>query len=132
MTETSPNSVSEISDGVLDMSTAELCAFLHAKTGIAIGEGDSICLEYALHQRFLSDFGWMLEHHNVALTAVLETAIKGLTADAIAQNLQEQIRLADRTHQLFENQYKRIKVLSIVNISIFFVCLLVFLYLVSK
>ena len=111
---------------------AELSAFLHKKTGIAIGAGDAISLEYALHQRFLSDFGWILEHHNVALTAVLETAIKGLTADAIAQNLQEQIRLADRTHQLFENQYKRIKVLSIVNISIFFVCLLVFLYLVSK
>ncbi|MBL4748783.1 MAG: hypothetical protein JKY17_08570 [Magnetovibrio sp.] len=114
------------------MSIDDLRKHIHAVHDQSIGSEDPILMLYTIFHIFVDDYEDMLERHDKAITSSIGTAIKGLTADAITQNLQEQIRLADRTHQLFENQYKRMKVLSIVNMAIFFVCLLVFLYFVSK
>jgi len=124
--------VVETSDGVSVTSLDELRAYLHSKTGISVGENDPVMLEYAMHQLFIINIQNLLKRHNTALTSVLETAIRGLTADAIAKNLQEQVRLADRTHQEFESQYKRARWLSTVNIASVFICLPVIIFLIVK
>ena len=122
----------ETPDGVSVGSLDELRAYLHAKTGISVGENDPVMLEYAMHQLFIIDLQSLLKRHNTALASVMETAIRGLTADAISKNLQEQVRLADRTHQEFESQYKRARWLSTINIAAVFICLPVIIYIIVK
>ena len=110
----------------------ELRTYLHAQHGVTVGENDPVMLVFSMHRVFLNDYEHMLDRHNTALTSVLETAIRGLTADAISKNLQEQVRLADRTHQEFESQYKRARWLSTVNIASVFICLPVIIILIVK
>jgi len=122
----------ETPDGVSVGSYDELRAYLHAQTEIPVGADDPVLLEYAMHQLFTTELQKLLKRHNSALTSVMETAIRGLTADAINQNLQEQVRLADRTQQEFERQYKRARLLSFINIGAVFICLPVIIYLIVK
>lgn len=122
----------ETSDGVSISSLDEVRAYLHAETSMPVDRDDPILLQHALHQIFLAELQKTLKRHNAALTEVMTTAIRGLTADAISQNLQEQVRLVDRTHQEFERQFRRSKWLSVVNIGAVFVCLPVIIYLIVK
>ncbi|MBF0250844.1 MAG: hypothetical protein HQL35_09485 [Alphaproteobacteria bacterium] len=117
-------------DGVSITSLDELRAYLHAQTGLPVGGDDPILLVHVLNQLHLSEVERVHKRHNLALTEALSVAVRGLTADAISKNLQEQIRLADRTHQEFERQYRRARILSVVNLICFAACTLVFAYLV--
>jgi hypothetical protein len=122
----------ETPDGVSVTSLDELRAYLHSKTGIPVGSDDPVMLEYAMHQLFIIDLQSLLKRHNKALTEVMTISIRGLTADAISQNLQEQVRLVDRTQQEFERLFLRAKRLSVVNITAVFICLPVIIYLIVK
>lgn len=126
------NQETETPDGVSIASLDELRAYLHSQTGVSVGEDDPLLLQHTINQIHLSEIDRILKRHNAALTEALGVAVKGLTADAISQNLQEQVRLADRTHQEFERQYKRARLLSVVNIICFATCVLVFSYLIIK
>ena len=130
MTDLMPIPDTETPDGVSVTSLDELRAYLHSETGLPVGEDDPLLLEFVMHRLFLDDLQQLLKRHNAALTSVMETAIRGLTADAISQNLQEQIRLADRTHKEFEQQYKRARFLSGVNIFAVLISLFVIGYLI--
>lgn len=133
MSETDIDQGVELNDGVSVTSLDELRAYLHSETGISVGDNDPILMEFVMHQLFLSDLQVVLRRHNKALTEVMETAVRGLTADAISKNLQEQVRLAERTHQVFEDQYKKARRLAIINsVTVglaVFICLPVIIYL---
>jgi K+-sensing histidine kinase KdpD len=94
----------------------ELRTFLHQQTGISVGANDPVMIQHVMHRLFLADYDLLLGRHNQAITVAISAAVKGLTHEAISENLKEQVRLADRTHQEFEHQYKRAKRLSVVSI----------------
>jgi len=131
MTDNLTNQEIETPDGVSITSLDELRAYLHSQTGVSVGGDDPLLLQHIINQVHLSEIDRILKRHNAALTEALSVAVKGLTADAISQNLQEQVRLTDRTHQEFEKQYRRARLLSAVNITCFVACLLVFAYLIT-
>lgn len=110
----------------------ELIAYLHAELDVPVGGNDPILILHLMNRLFLADYDRMLEQHNTAITTVMGNAIKGLTEEALSENLKEQVRLADRTHQLFERQYKRALFLSGFNLLTFFICLLVLAFLILK
>ena len=114
------------------MSIEELRAHIHEIHDTSIGSDDPVLILYTLHHVFMDEYEYMLQRHNQAITSIIGTAIKGLTSEAMAENLKHQVRLADRTHVLFERQYKRAKLLSALNIGAAFVCALVVVYLVSN
>lgn len=118
-------------DGVVITTLSDLKAHLHSEHGVTVDEDDPVMLVHTINQLHITATEQTLKRHNTALTEALTVAVKGLTADAITQNLQEQVRLADRTHQEFERQYRRAKLLSVINLICFSACLLVFAYLIS-
>lgn len=120
----------ETSDGVSITSVDELKAYLHSAHGVSVGTDDPIMLVHTINSLHIQETEKLHKRHNLALTEALTIVVKGMTSDAISQNLQEQVRLADRTHQEFERQYKRTRLLSVVNIICFAACLLVFSYLI--
>lgn len=122
----------ETPDGVSITSFEELRAYIHEAHDTSVSTDDPVLIVHTINGVHLSAIEHTLKRHNTALTQALTIAVKGLTADAITQNLQEQVRLADRTHQEFENQYKRARRLSVVNIICFAACLLVFAYLITN
>jgi len=132
MTEQTPSPVVETSDGVSITSLDELRAYLHSEHGISVDVHDPIMMQFTMNRVFLGDYQTMLDRHNQAITTVIGSAVKGLTEEAIKANLQEQVRLTDRTHQEFERQYQRAKLLSVVNFTVFFLILLIFIYFISR
>jgi len=126
------NQKTETPDGVSIASLGELRAYLHSQTGVSVDEDDPIVLLHIINEIHLSEVERVLKRHNVALTEALSIAVKGLTSDAISQNLQEQVRLADRTYQEYEKQFRRARLLSVVNLICFAACLLVFAYLITN
>jgi len=132
MTETSSNLILETSNGVFITSLDELRAYLHEQTGVSVAQDDPVMIQHSMHGLFLADYDRLLDRHNKAITVVISAAVEDLTKEAISENLKEQVRLADRTHQEFERQYKRAKFLSIINLMVFATCLLVFVYLISQ
>ncbi len=131
---TDPTAIQETKtpDGVTITSLDELRAYVHEQLGFSIGSRDPVIILHVMHQVFLADYERMLARHNDAITTVIGTAIKGLTKEALAENLQDQVRLADRTHLEFENQFKRARLLSAINFGVVSVSLLVFAYLILK
>jgi len=118
-------------DNVIE-TLGELREFLHTEHGVTVDPDDPIMMQFTMHRVFLSDYGRMLDRHNKAITSIISAAVKGLTEEALSENLKEQVRLTDRTHQEFERQYKRAKLLSVLNIISSAICLLVFSYLLLK
>lgn len=100
----------------------EMRAYLHRAHGVSVGMDDPVLLLHSMHRVFLADYQRLLEKHNQALTATIGGAIMGLTKEALSEHLQNQVRLADRIQSEFERQYKRAKMLSIINIIASFVC----------
>jgi hypothetical protein len=119
-------------DGVSITSMDELRSYLHAEQKITVGEDDPILLLFTMHRLFLSDYETMLDRHNRAITSVISTAVKGLTEEALSENLKEQVRLADRTHQEFERQYNRARLLTVVNTGTAIISILVLFYLIIQ
>ena len=113
-------------------SWEELRAYIQQTHDMTFDKDDPVTVAYSLHKVFLADYDRMLKRHNQAITSIIGTAIKGLTSEALAENLKHQARLADRTHVLFERQYKRAKLLSALNVGAAFVCALVVVYLFSN
>lgn len=129
----------ETPDGVSITSIEELRAYIHNAHDTSVSNDDPVLIVHTINGVHLNAIEQTLRRHNAALTQALTIAVKGLTADAITQNLQEQVRLADRTHQEFERQYERAKRLSImsiiastVSILCVAICLLVFFYLYTN
>lgn len=113
-------------------TVGELRELLHAEHGLSVGPDDPILMQFTMHRVFITDYERMLDRHNKAITSIISAAVKGLTEEALSANLKEQVRLADRTQQEFERQYKRAKLLSVLNLISSATCLLVFSYLILK
>lgn len=117
-------------------SLEDLRAHLLQAHGVTVGKDDPILMLATIHRVFLEQQHRMFERHKRALTDgltdVIASAVRGLTANAIAENLERQIRLADRTQREFETQYRRARLLSAVNLAATSVCLPVLIYLVVK
>lgn len=128
----STNQDTETPDDVSVTSLDELRAYLHSEHGVSVGQDDPILLQFTMNRLFLAEYDQLLDRHNTAITSVIGKAVKGLTEEAISENLKEQVRLADRTQQEFERQYKRAKLLSVVNLICFATCLLVFAFLIAQ
>jgi hypothetical protein len=117
-------------------SLDDLRGHLSKQHGITVGKDDPILLVHTIHQLMLEQLDKAFRRHDRALTEamtdVLAKAIKGLTTQAIAENLDRQVRLADRTQAEFERQYRRARLLSIVNLASMAVCVPVLIYIVLK
>lgn len=118
------------------MCLDDLRGHLSKQHGITVGKDDPILLVHTIHQLMLEQLDKAFRRHDRALTEamtdVLAKAIKGLTTQAIAENLDRQVRLADRTQAEFERQYRRARLLSMVNLASMAVCVPVLIYIVLK
>ena len=106
------------------MSIEELRAHIHEIHDASIGSDDPVLMLHTMHQVFMNEYEHLLKRHNQAITSIIGTAIKGLTEEALAENILEQVRLADRNQQLFEKQFSRMKFLSALNGLFTIVCIL--------
>ncbi len=111
------------------MSLEKARSLLREKHNMVVDDHDPILLLVTLHQGFIADYEWMLQRHHLALTTMIGEAVEGLTEEALTENLQAQVRLADRIGKEFEAQYKRAKLLNWVNIIAAVICLPVLIFL---
>lgn len=100
----------------------EMRAYLHREHGVSVGMDDPVLLLHSMHRVFLGDYDRLLKRHNEAMTAAISDAISGLSKQAITENLMNQVRLVERIHNEYERQYRRARLLSIINIIASFVC----------
>ena len=107
-------------------------AYLHAQHGVGVGPEDPVLFLHTMFRVFLGEYERLLQRHHQAMTQVIGDVLQGLTEEALTKNLQDQVRLADRIGQEFEAQYKRVRLLSLINTLAAVVCLLVFIYLIAK
>lgn len=105
-------------------SLDDLRQHIYAVHKLPVDQTDPLLVMYTMHQIFLSDYDKGNERHQQALGLVISEAIKGLTEEALAENIHEQVRLTDRNQQLFEKQHRRMKILSALNGLFTIVCIL--------
>ncbi|PCI36839.1 MAG: hypothetical protein COB46_14220 [Rhodospirillaceae bacterium] len=94
-----------------------------------LAPNDPILMAYTLYRASLNDYEGMLKRHHKAITLVMNTAVEGLSHDDISKNLLAQNQILKRTQDIYDRQYKRAKILSILNLSIFCIFALVLIYL---
>jgi len=104
-------------------------AYLHRQHGVGVGPEDPVLFLHTMFRVFLGDYERLLQRHHQAITQVIGEALMGLTEEALSENLQAQVRLADRIGKEFEAQYKRAKLLNWVNIIAAVICLPVLIFL---
>lgn len=121
-----------MSDVMESMSLEKARSLLCEKHNMAVDDRDPILLLVTLHQGFIADYERMLKRHHLALTTMIGEAVGGLTEEALSQNLQAQVHLADRIGKEFKAQYKRAKLLNWISTIAACVCLPVLIYLIVK
>lgn len=100
--------------------------------GTGLDADDPLLMMVTLHEGFVGDYEAMLIRHNQAITTVIGSAISGLTEKALADHLENQVRLADRIEQVFIRQYARARILSAINFVSALVCIPVLVFLILK
>lgn len=122
-------------EGIIEpeiLSVQKACVLLHDQHKAVFDDRDPILLLVTLHQGFIADYERMLKRHHLALTTMIGEAVGGLTEEALSQNLQAQVHLADRIGKEFKAQYKRAKLLNWISTIAACVCLPVLIYLIVK
>lgn len=107
---------------------AELRTYLHQEHGVSVGSDDPVLMMFTIHRVFIADYERMLSVHNKALTQTISAAIAGLTKDALVEHFANQVRLADRTQKEFDKQFRRARLMTVVNAVAAVVCVPVLVY----
>lgn len=105
-------------------------ALILARHDHGICDDDPVLMLVTLHEGFMADYERMLERHNEAITSVISSAIKGLTEQALADHLENQVRLADRTEEIFKRQYRRAWLLSAISLLCALICIPIAIHLI--
>ena len=100
--------------------------------GRGMDADEPLMILVTLHGAFVKDYEKMLSHHTQAITTVISSAISGITDKALAEHLENQLRLADRIEQEFKRQYIRAKILSVINLFSALICIPVLVFLITK
>ena len=133
MSDARTNSATQKDRSELEVLTLQKAgALLHDQHNRVFDDHDPIYLLVTLHQGFIADYERMLMRHHTALTAMIGEAVNGLTEEALTNNLQSQVSLADRIGSEFKAQYRRVRLLSLINILAAALCVLTLVYLVAK
>jgi hypothetical protein len=109
-----------------------MLSYLHSQHGFGMGPEDPLTLLFTMNRVFLADYKRMLDRHHTALTTIIGEALNGLTDEVLDKSLQDQVRLADRIGDEFKAQYKRARLLGLVNVIAAIICLPVLVYLIVK
>ena len=110
----------------------ELREHLFATHALSVGLDDPILLEFTIQRVFMDNYERMLARHNSAITKIISGSLKGLSEPAIKATLNELETFTKSSHLEFEKQYKRQKFLTVLNWIPAAICILVFIYFVTK